>query len=125
MKYALALAFIVSCLSTSAFAAEKICFGSGDAKGGRFVLNVTKKTATISSAQSNDNNELDGKYPANGSVAGRDGQTYLSYHVDSTEGSTDLLVDSDLLKAKTQGLAKVRWQGESFSQSTYFCRDNQ
>lgn len=112
--------------STAASAApQKICFGSGDAKGERFELSITKDVATISRAVGSGVNGTEGDYKTDGSVAGRDGKKYLAYEFSRDEGVTDLLVDEALLEEGTQGLAKIRWQGEAFSQSTYFCRDEQ
>lgn len=114
--------------SSAAFAAsEKICFGIGHEKGERFLLKLTKSRAVVSDFKStpSSRDNWDGTYPANGELQGRDGITYLSYHISSVEGSTDLLVDESLLESGTKGLAKVRWQGESFDESKYLCRDDQ
>jgi hypothetical protein len=110
--------------SAPAFAAaDKVCFSTGTAKGDSLQLHVTKASATVSKATANAGVD-DGTYKADGSVNGRDGVTYLSYYVSSEEGGTDLLVDESLLESGTKGYAKVRWRGESFEETKFFCRDD-
>jgi hypothetical protein len=122
MKILVLLSLAITLIPSAHAASEKICFGSGDARGERFVLSLTEKKATISNTVNGQNAE-DGTYKANGRVVGRDGKNYLSYNFSDIEGPSDLLVDEELLHPGTKGVVKIRWRGEGFAQSTYFCRE--
>lgn len=127
MKYLLA-AIAFGLFTSSAYAkSEKICFGTGNEKGTHFVLTLTTQSAKISEANDGDianESGLNGEFPFGRKFKGRDGLTYLAYDFSDVEGQTDLIVSTDLLKAGSKGYAKIRWSGEGFEQSSYFCRDN-
>ncbi len=105
-------------------ASEKICFGSGDAKSGCVVAEISTSQLVIK--PQTPNALLAGVYPLEaGSVHGQDGATYLKYNGDTVSPQdchVDYLVDQNLLQTGTQGLLKLRCDGNSL---TYFCRDNQ
>jgi hypothetical protein len=126
MKNLIVFAVISLLTSLSAHAAvEKICFGSYEAKGNRFVLSATTKKATISRVSGNEVGDLNGSYPRTGITKSKDGKVVsLTYLLSDVEGGTYLIVDRELLKPETKGAVKMRWRGEGFEQTTYFCKDN-
>ena len=117
------LVLFVFTMATSAFAMDKKCFGTGDAKGESFLMKLSSLKVVIIS---DDSQNLEaGTYTRNKSsvVHGRDGVTYLDFDLGVSDGFNDLLVDEDLLKKGTSGLTKVRNRGEGFFNVTYICHD--
>lgn len=108
-------------VSANAFASTtKICFGVGEAKGERFRIEVSEELAVVTEVNGNSY-----EYPLKKEIKGKDGKTYISYNVFDDETWTEFLVDQALLTKSGQGYVKYRWQGESFAQRTFFCREDQ
>ena len=124
MKKLLVLALIGFGISTCSYASEKICFGMGDKKGDRFVINVSADKVVFSECKGSMEDFLHGTYKNSGTVKGKDGKTYLEFYLGNFDDAYYLLVDKVLLKKGTKAYAKVRGRGEGFEQDTFFCKDS-
>lgn len=109
-------------LSTQVFAATKVCFGLGDEKGNNFKIELTEQNANILGGVGNVD-WLSGQSPRIRDVRTRNGSTLVVYDLGTNDGTNHLLVQPQLLQPGTTGYAKMRNRGESYYQSTYFCRD--
>lgn len=111
---------------TASAKATKVCFGSGDAKGARFVAEVSLHQLVISESSGDAVEGYDGRYKYSSDLNGRDGKTYLSFATDKCdEGCTVILVDRELTASSSKGWIKLRWSGESFAETKLFCRDQE
>ena len=126
MKYAITLATLLVTLGLAipAFAAaNKVCYGAREAKGSNFLVYVTLNNLKITDAAGAEAQGLDGIYSYTSDINGQDGKDYLEFEGARTGQS--LVVSRDLHAVDSTGVIKVRDRSRSFSETTFFCRDQQ
>jgi hypothetical protein len=125
MKALLIAATLVLGFSVNAHAkASKICYGMGDAKGSHFVAEISRHQVIVSEAVGDEVTAYEGTHAYIDDVQGRDGVTYNEFATEvHDEGGVTMLVDESLVDGGTKGVLKLRWRGESFSETKFLCRD--
>ncbi len=131
MKELIVSTFIVlGTLDASAAAVSKICFhvddGGNGIKGDRMVAQLTTTRLIVNNLKGEGAWEGDFKRKSQSlPLKGKDGRTYLQFWTNGDEGCTEILVDKNLTTAEGTGQIKFRCRGEGFSDTKFFCRNNQ
>jgi hypothetical protein len=119
-------AILVLAASASASAkGSKVCFGTDDAKGSRFSVEVSRHQIVISDVVGDAAEGYEGTYKYSGQLTGRDGKKYGEFPTRICDsGCAVILVDDKLSSAGSKGRIKLRWRGEGFQETVFLCRDS-